>query len=132
MAIILSPEKWQNYGIGTIQNGFPPKLNLSHEKCDSAEKLQGSLEAAAKRDERTRDRELKSIAAEIESKKQKLNEPGEKVMDISLNLDLAMEVETQRSSETETAAQTEEFDYLFRIAVVKPPFDETSFANDDD
>ena len=131
MAIILSPEKRQNYGIGTIQNGFPPKLNLSHEKCDSAEKLQGSLEAAAKRDERTRDRELKSIAAEIESKKQKLNDPGEKVMDISLNLDLAMEVDTQ-SSETETATQTEEFDYLFRIAAVKPPFDETSFANDDD
>ena len=115
-----------------------PTQNLGHEKCDSAEKLQADLEAAAKRDERARDRELKRVAAEqerrlreeIESKKQKLNEPGEKVMDISFDVYSAMEVETE--SETGTATQTEEFDYLFRTSAVKPPFDETYFDNDND
>jgi len=42
-----------------------PTQNLGHEQCDSAEKLQASLEAAAKRDERARDRELKSIGSEL-------------------------------------------------------------------
>jgi len=53
-------------------------------------------------------------------------------MDISFDLDAAMEVETE-SSKTGTETQTEKFDYLFRTAAVKrPPFDETYFANDDD
>ena len=67
---------------------------------------------------------------EIESKKQKLNEPGERVIDISFNVNSAMEAETM--SETETATQTEEFNYLFHTSDVKPPFNETYFANDND
>ena len=39
-----------------------------------------------------------------------------------------MEVET----ETGTATQTEEFDYLFYTSTAKPPFDETYFANDNE
>jgi len=75
---------------------------------------------------------FKGFEKKIESKKQKLNEPGEKVMDISFDLDSAMEVETE-SSETRIGTQTEEFDYLFRTAVAKrPPFDETYFADEND
>ena len=52
-------------------------------------------------------------------------------MDISFDLDSAMEVETE--SETGIGNQTEEFDYLFRTAAVKrPPFDETYFADEND
>ena len=69
-----------------------PTQNLGHQKCGSVEKLQANLEAAAKRDcERARDRELKRVAGErerelweeIESKKQIIDEPGVKVIDIS-------------------------------------------------
>ena len=42
-------------------------------------------------------------------------------MDISFDVYSAMEVGTE--SETGTATQTEEFDYLFRTSAVKPPFD---------
>ena len=113
-----------------------PTQNLGHKKCDAAEKLQADLEAAGKRDERVRDREMKRVAAEkekrlreeIEAKRQKISEPGEKVSDISFNSDSAMEVET----ETGTATQTEEFDYLFHTSTAKPPFDETYFANDNE
>ncbi|PFX16143.1 hypothetical protein AWC38_SpisGene19597 [Stylophora pistillata] len=113
-----------------------PTQNLGHNKCDAAEKLQADLEAAGKRDERVRDREMKRVAAEnekrlreeIEAKRQKIDEPGEKVSDISFNLDSAMEVET----ETGTATQTEEFDYLFHTSTAKPTFDETYFANDNE
>ena len=61
VANILFPEKRQNCGIDWV-----PTQNLGHEKRDSAEKLQANLQAAAKRDERGRDRELKRIAAEHE------------------------------------------------------------------
>ena len=37
-----------------------PTQNLGHAKCDSAEKLQADLEAAAKRDERARDETLET------------------------------------------------------------------------
>ena len=113
-----------------------PTQNLGHDKCDSVEKLQADLEAAAKRDERARDREMKCVVAEnekwlreeIEAKRQKIGEPGKKVIDISFNSDSAMEVEP----ETGTATQTEEFDYLFHTSTGKPPFDETYFANDNE
>ena len=53
-------------------------------------------------------------------------------MDISFDLDSAMEVETE-SSETGIGTQTEVFDYLFRTAAVKrAPFDETYFADEND
>ena len=114
-----------------------PTQNLGHDKYDSAEKLQADSEVAAKRDERARDRERKRVAEEerrlreeIEAKKQKVNEPGAKVMDISFDFDSAMEVGTD--SETGTSTQTEEFDYLFRNFSVSQPFDETYFANDND
>ena len=42
--------------------------NLGHNKCDAAEKLQADLEAAGKRDERLRDREMKRVAAENEKR----------------------------------------------------------------
>ena len=51
-------------------------------------------------------------------------------MDISFDFDSAMEVGTD--SETGTATQTEEFDYLFRNFSVSQPFDETYFANDNE
>ena len=81
-----------------------PTQNLGHNKCDAAEKLQADLEAAGKRDERVRDREMKRVAAEnekrlreeIEAKRQKIGDPGEKVSDISFNSDSAMEVHTLR------------------------------------
>ena len=99
------------------------------------EKRQNSV--AVKRDERARDRERKRVAeeerrlrGEIEAKKQKVNEPGAKVMDISFDFDSAMEVGTD--SETGTSTQTEEFDYLFRNFSVSQPIDETYFANDND
>ena len=41
-----------------------------------------------------------------------------------------MEVETE--SETGTATQTEEFDYLFHTLAVKQPCDEVYFAHDND
>ena len=70
----------------------------------------------------------KRLREEIEAKRQKIGDPGEKVSDISVNSDSAMEVET----ETGTATQTEEFDYLFHTSTAKPPFDETYFANDNE
>ena len=42
--------------------------NLGHNKCDAAEKLQADLEAARKRDERVRDREMKRVATENEKR----------------------------------------------------------------
>lgn len=51
-------------------------------------------------------------------------------MEISFDFDSAMEVGTD--SETGTATQTEEFDYLFRNFSVSQPFDETYFANDNE
>ena len=62
----------------------------------------------------------KRLRKEIEAKRQKIGDPGEKVSDISFNSNSAMEVET----ETGTATQTEEFDYLFHTSTAKPPFDE--------
>ena len=41
-----------------------PTHNLGHDKCDSFEKLQADLEAAAKRDKRARDREMKRVVVE--------------------------------------------------------------------
>ena len=134
---ISSPAKlWERYDPDQV-----PTQNLGHKKCDSGEKLQ-NLEAAAKRDERARDRELKRRVAvereiekqlreEIKRKKQKLNESGERVMDISFDLESVMNVEPE-SGETGTATQTEEFEYLFRTSASRPPFDETYFANDDE
>lgn len=57
-----------------------PTQNLGHDKCDSVEKIQAHLEAAAKRDKRSRDPEMKCVVAEnekrlreeIEAKRQKL------------------------------------------------------------
>lgn len=57
-----------------------PTQNLGHDKCDSVEKIQADLEAAAKRDKRSRDPEMKCVVAEnekrlreeIEAKRQKL------------------------------------------------------------
>ena len=69
-----------------------PTQNLGHQKCGSVEKLQANLEVAAKRDcERARDREQKRVTGErerqlweeIESKKQIIDEPVVKVIDIS-------------------------------------------------
>ena len=134
---ISSPAKlWERYDPDQV-----PTQNLGHKKCDSGEKLQ-NLEAAAKRDERARDRELKRRVAvereiekqlreEIKRKKQTLNESGERVMDISFDLESVMNVEPE-SGETGTATQTEEFEYLFRTSASRPPFDETYFANDDE
>ena len=127
---------WERYDPDWV-----PTQNLGHKKCDSGVKLQ-NLEAAAKRDERARDRELKRRVAvereiekqlreEIKRKKQKLNESGERVMDISFDLESVMNVEPE-SGETGTATQTEEFEYLFRTSASRPPFDETYFANDDE
>ena len=62
---ISSPAKlWERYDPDQV-----PTQNLGHKKCDSGEKLQ-NLEAAAKRDERARDRELKRVAVECEIEKQ--------------------------------------------------------------
>lgn len=80
-------------------------------KYDSIEKLQVGLEVATKRDERARDRVMKRVAVENEkrlqeetdSKRQKIGELGEKVMDISFDADSAMEMERL---ETETGAAT--------------------------
>ena len=74
-----------------------PTQNLGHQKCGSVEKLQADLEVAAKRDERARGRELKRVAGErerqlweeIESKKQIIDEPGVKVIDISFDVESA-------------------------------------------
>ena len=56
---------WERYDPDWV-----PTQNLGHKKCDSGEKLQ-NLEAAAKRDERARDRELKQrVAVECEIEKQ--------------------------------------------------------------
>lgn len=64
----------------------------------------------------------------IEAKRQKIGEPGEKVIHISFNSDSAMDVE----NETGTATQAEAFDYLFHDLTAKPPFDETYFANNNE
>lgn len=79
---------------------------------------------------------MKRVAAENEkeetdSKRQKIGEPGEKVMDISFDADSAMEM-GRLETEMGTATQTEEFDYLFHTSTVKPPLDEAYFANDDE
>ncbi|CAH3145832.1 unnamed protein product [Porites lobata] len=116
---------WERYDPDWV-----PTQNLGHKKCDSGEKLQ-NLEAAAKRDKRARDRELKRRVAKLSAKKQKLNESEERVMDISFDLESVMNVEPE-SGETGTATQTDEFEYLFRTSASRPPFDETYFANDDE
>ena len=93
MVNILSPEKRLNCGIVTIQIWFLLE-NLGHQKCGSVKKLQADLEVATKRDERARGRELKRVAGErerqlweeIESKKQIIDEPGVKVIDISFDV----------------------------------------------
>ena len=117
-----------------------PTQNLGHNKCDSSQEMQVELDAAAKRDERARDRELKRVAAErerwlreeIESKKQKIDEPRQKIMDIAFDIDSAMELKADSAdTETGTMTQTEELDHLFCNSAVKPPFDEIHFANDD-
>ena len=123
-----------------------PTQNLGYNNFDPIEKLEAGLAAAAKRDERTRERELKraererqhneevkaekerQLQEEIKAKRQKLNEPGEKVIDISFENDHSIEAEP----ETGTATQTEDFDYLFRESTVKPSFDESYFAEDED
>ena len=72
--------------------------NLGGQKCGSVEELQVDLEVATKRDERARGRDLKRVAGErerqlreeIESKKQKLDKPGEKVIDISFDVESAV------------------------------------------
>ena len=72
-----------------------PTQNLGHQQCVSFEKLQAYLEVAAKRDERARGRELKRVAGErerqlweeIEFKKQIIDEPGVKVIDISFDFE---------------------------------------------
>ena len=135
MVDILSPEKQQNCVMGTTQTEIPTQ-NLGHDKCDSVEKLEADLEAAAKRDQRAKDREMKRTVAEnekrlreeIEAKRQKPCEPGGKVTEISFNSDSAMKVET----ETGTATQTEELDYLLPTSTAKPPFDVTYFTNDNE
>ena len=74
-----------------------PTQNLGHQYCVSFEKLQAYLEVAAKRVERARGRELKRVAGErerqlreeIESKKQIIDEPGVKVIDISFDVESA-------------------------------------------
>ena len=53
-----------------------------------------------------------SFEKKLSAKKQKLNESGERVMDISFDLESVMNVEPE-SGETGTATQTEEFEYLF-------------------
>ena len=98
--------------------------------------VQADQEAAAKRDEGARDREMKRVVAEndkrlrqeIEAKRLIVDEQGEKVIDISFNSDSARKVET----ETGTATQTEEFDYLFHTLTAKPLFDKTYLANHND
>ena len=70
----------------------------------------------------------KRLREEIEAKRQTIVEPGEKVIDISLNSDPAMKVEPG----TGRASETEAFDYFFHTLTAKPPFDETHFANDDE
>ena len=75
-----------------------PTQNLGHQYCVSFEKLQAYLEVAAKRVERARGRELKRVAGErerqlreeIESKKQIIDEPGVKVIDISFDVESAV------------------------------------------
>ena len=87
---ILSPEKRLNCGSVTIQIGFRPQ-NLGRQICGSVEELQVDLEVATKRDERARARDLKRVAGErerqlqeeIESKKQKLDKPGERLSTFS-------------------------------------------------
>ena len=72
-----------------------PTQNLGHQRCVSVEKLPADLEVAAKRDERARGRELKRVAGErerqlweeIEFKKQIIDEPGVKVIDISFDFE---------------------------------------------
>ena len=68
----------------------------------------------------------KRLRKEIEAKRQKIGDPGEKVSDIPFNSGSVMEVERGR------ATQTDEFDYLFHTSTAKPPFDETYFANDNE
>ena len=81
---------WDRYNSNWI-----PTQNIGHDKCDSVEKLPADLEAAAKRDERARDREMKRVVAEnekrlreeIAAKRQKISEPQFWVSDGSGNWD---------------------------------------------
>ena len=107
-----------------------PSLNLGHKKTLSGEELEGDLEAAAKREERQRIRDVKRVERERlekerqleeerEAKKRKLNEPGLEVKDVSFT-----------EGETGVGTQTEKFEYLF-TSMPEKPFDEDWFIDDD-
>ena len=115
-------KSWDKYNVDWV-----PTLNLGHAKKSTG----NNLEKAAERGQRANEREQKRKAQrereqmlleEIAAKKQRLNDPGEPIADISFD-----ELPTHADAST----QTEEFDYLVRPAPPQRPFDKDDFDGDD-
>ena len=106
-----------------------PSLHLGHKKKETGEKLETTLEAAMKREERARSLSLKRakhdrLQEEIKAKTLKINEPGSEIQDIPFD------GEEFSKEPTGIATQTEEFEYLF-VSEPEKPFDENWFKSDD-
>lgn len=104
-------KSWDKFNIDWV-----PTLLLGHKKAtDRAD----HKEAAAKRSERARERELvkkpafekreRELELERTAKRQKLNEPGEQVS----NLSFEGNEDEEKKLTVEAGTQTEEFEYLF-------------------
>ena len=108
-------KSWDKFNIEWV-----PTLLLGHKKAsDRAD----HKEAAAKRSERARERELEKRERELElertAKRQKLNEPGEQVS----NLSFEGNEDEEKKLTVEAGTQTEEFEYLFSsLNIDRKPF----------
>ncbi|XP_068691130.1 uncharacterized protein [Montipora foliosa] len=124
-------KSWDKYNIDWV-----PTLLLGHKKAtDRAH----HTEAAAKRSERARERELVKKPAfekrerELElkraAKRQKLDEPGEQVSNLSFEGNESKEKKTT----VEAGTQTEEFEYLFSsLNIDRKPFDRWEFVQNEE
>ena len=124
-------KSWDKYNIDWV-----PTLFLGHKKAtDRAD----HKEAAAKRNERARERELvkkpafekreRELELERAAKRQKLNEPGEQVS----NLSFEGNEDKEKKTTVEAGTQTEEFEYLFSyLNIDRKPFDRWEFIQNEE
>ncbi|CAH3118147.1 unnamed protein product [Pocillopora meandrina] len=124
-------KSWDKFNIDWV-----PTLLLGHKKAtDRAD----HKEAAAKRSERARERELvkkpafekreRELELERTAKRQKLNEPGEQVS----NLSFEGNENEEKKLTVEAGTQTEEFEYLFSsLNIDRKPFDRWEFVQNEE
>ena len=124
-------KSWDKYNIDWV-----PTLLLGHKKAtDRAH----HKEVVAKQSERARERELvkkpafekreRELELERAAKRQKLDETGEQVSNLSFEGNESKEKKTT----VEAGTQTEEFEYLFSsLNIDRKPFDRWEFAQNEE